>query len=55
MIVHSLGKRKDLSNDGDQTGTKVRNQVARMLVVNGVVYFALHFPVRSSKNVLTEI
>ena len=46
MIVRSLGKRKDLSIDGDQAGTKVRNQVARMLVVNGVVYFVLHLPVR---------
>lgn len=50
-IIRQLGNRDVLaaSNTGaDKAAQRVRNQVARMLIVNGTVFFLLHLPV--SKN-----
>ena len=47
-IIRQLGNRDVLAgaNSGaDKAAQHVRNQVARMLIVNGTVFFLLHLPV----------
>ena len=46
-IVFTLGNRGTVGEDSekDKRADKVRNQVARMLVVNGIIFFLLHLPV----------
>ena len=48
MIVQALSNRSigDVSNPSDQSTTKIRNQVARLLVINGVVFFICQTPFR---------
>ncbi|XP_072035372.1 neuromedin-U receptor 2-like [Amphiura filiformis] len=44
LIIHRLSQRDDISEGGEKTGnqnqaTKTRNAVARMLVLNGIIFF----------------
>ena len=47
-IVFALGKRNSVTKrvETDDRAIKVRNQVAKMLIANGIIFFVLHLPVK---------
>ena len=47
-IVVELGSRSSHMGEveKDDRTTQIRNQVAKMLVINGIIFFCLHLPVR---------
>ena len=44
-IIYILGQRKISSDQNDNQVIAVRNQVAIMLIINGIVFLLLHLPV----------
>ncbi len=62
-IILQLSQRKVVSkseSSENQQATALRNQVARMLMVNAVLFFSLHMPgsyisIESVKNVYVKI